>query len=62
MIEIKLNEILVGSGDGSVCLVLDHSTKKLLQGKKLNPKDDGMPTQIHEPTVSCLQEVQKFKF
>jgi hypothetical protein len=54
MLELKPNELLVGSGDGSVSLVLDKSGQQQHQQKK---KSDGITRQLNEPTLSCLQEV-----
>ena len=53
MLELKPNELLVGSGDGSVSLVLDKSG--LVAHPKRKP--DGITKQLNEPTTSCLQEV-----
>ena len=53
MLELKPNELLVGSGDGSVCLVLDKSG----QSGQNRRKSDGITRQLNEPTQSCLQEV-----
>jgi len=58
MLELKPNEILVGSGDGSVCLVLDKSG----QAGQNRKKSDGITRQLNEPTLSCLQEVSKIIF
>ena len=54
MLELKPNELLVGSGDGSVSLVLDKSG---LVGPQQRRKPDGITRQLNEPTTSCLQEV-----
>jgi hypothetical protein len=54
MLELKPNELLVGSGDGSVSLVLDKSG--LVAHPKRKP--DGITRQLNEPTTSCLQEVR----
>ncbi len=54
MLELKPNELLVGSGDGSVSLVLDKSG---LAGPHQKRKPDGITRQLNEPTTSCLQEV-----
>ncbi len=54
MLELKPNELLVGSGDGSVSLVLDKSG---LGGPQQKRKPDGITRQLNEPTTSCLQEV-----
>ncbi len=51
---LKPDELLVGSGDGNVCLVLDKSTR---QGRK-KPPQDGVPKQVSEPTNPCLMEVR----
>jgi len=53
MLELKPNELLVGSGDGSVSLVLDKSGQAAHQKRK----SDGITRQLNEPTTSCLQEV-----
>jgi len=54
MLELKPNELLIGSGDGSVSLVLDKSG----QGGQGRKKADGITRQLNEPTLSCLQEVR----
>ena len=54
MLELKPNELLIGSGDGSVALVLDKSGQGSGQSRK---KSDGITRQLNEPTLSCLQEV-----
>jgi hypothetical protein len=58
LLALKLDELLVGSGDGNVCLVLDRSTKPSNFKK---PPQDGIPKQVAEPTQPCLTEVLKSK-
>lgn len=54
MLMIKPDELLVGSGDGNVCLVVDQTTRPSSFKK---PIHDGIPKKIAEPTRPCLTEV-----
>ena len=54
---LKPDELLVGSGDGNVCVVKDQTLKPSLFKK---PSHDGIPKKITEPTKPCLVEVWIF--
>ena len=54
LLTLKRDEFLVGSGDGSVCLVVDQTTKP---SRFKKPIHDGIPKQITEPTKNRLTEV-----
>ena len=54
MLVLKPDELVVGSGDGNVCIVIDKTTKPAIFKK---PTHDGVPKQIVEPTKACLTEV-----
>ena len=54
MVMLKPDELLVGSGDGNVCVVKDQTLKPSLFKK---PSHDGIPKKITEPTKPCLVEV-----
>ena len=54
MLMLKPDELLVGSGDGNVCIVKDQTLKPSLFKK---PSHDGIPKQVVEPTKPCLIEV-----
>ena len=57
MLEIKPDEFMVGSGDGSVCLIRD--TTLTAKGGKNRSKtlNAGVSTTVKEPTEPCLTEV-----
>ena len=57
MVMLKPDELLVGSGDGNVCVVKDQTLKPSLFKK---PSHDGIPKKITEPTKPCLVEVWIF--
>ena len=52
---LQPDELIVGSGDGNVCIVKDQTLKPSLFKK---PTHDGVPKQITEPTKPCLVEVK----
>ena len=54
LLAIKYDELLVGSGDGTVCIVVDQTTKPSNFRK---PTHDGVPKTVSEPTKPCLREV-----
>ena len=54
LLAIKYDELLVGSGDGTVCIVVDQTTKPSSFKK---PTHDGVPKTVSEPTKPCLREV-----
>ena len=54
LLAIKYDELLVGSGDGTVCIVVDQTTKPSNFKK---PTHDGVPKTVSEPTKPCLREV-----
>ena len=56
MVMLQPDELIVGSGDGNVCIVKDQTLKPSLFKK---PTHDGVPKQITEPTKPCLVEVKK---
>ena len=55
MVMLQPDELIVGSGDGNVCIVKDQTLKPSLFKK---PTHDGVPKQITEPTKPCLVEVK----
>ena len=57
LLAIKYDELLVGSGDGTVCIVVDQTTKPSNFKK---PTHDGVPKTVSEPTKPCLREVYIF--
>ena len=57
MLEIKPDEFMVGSGDGSVCLIRDTTLTSKSGGKRKSSKNAGVSTTVQEPTEPCLTEV-----
>ena len=55
MLEIKPDEFLVGSGDGSVSLVRDMTYR----AKQKSRSNLGTSSVVKEPTEQCLHEVNK---
>ena len=58
LLMVKADELLVGSRDGSVCLVQDTTTNPT---KFRKPVHDGIPKTITEPTKPCLTQVHRFQ-
>ena len=57
MLEVKPDEFLVGSGDGTVSLVKDMTYAKA----KRQPPKGGTFASVKEPTDQVLKEVQYFQ-
>ena len=57
MLEIKPDEFMVGSGDGSVCLIKDASLKSKAGKNRSKALKAGVSTTVKEPTEPCLIEV-----
>lgn len=57
MLEIKLDELMVGSGDGNVCLIKDASLASKGGKNRSKALKAGVSTTVKEPTEPCLIEV-----
>ncbi len=59
LLQLSSREYVVGSGDGSVCLVRDLVPKVTLVPTKRGRRSSagGAPSTVHEPTKPCLKEV-----
>ena len=59
MLEIKTDEFMVGSGDGTVCLIKDASLKSKAGKNRSKALKAGVSTTVKEPTEPCLIEVMR---
>ena len=57
MLEIKPDELMVGSGDGSVCLIRDTTLIPKNGKGRSKSMNSGVSTTVKEPTEPCLTEV-----
>ena len=57
MLEIKPDELMVGSGDGSVCLIRDTTLIPKSGKGRSKSMNSGVSTTVKEPTEPCLTEV-----
>ena len=57
MLEVKGDEFMVGSGDGSVCLIRDGTLKGKVGKNRAKALKAGVSTTVKEPTDPCLIEV-----
>ena len=59
MLEIKPDELMVGSGDGSVCLIRDTTLVPKSGKGRSKSMNSGVSTTVKEPTEPCLTEVSR---